>query len=497
MNERETISTLRDQMSNLCGVFALSMMLFDRVDVAEILKLLLSAVPALGHCRAVGTYLVHDDLRPGGDSSPDLREALGALAGAEGSVEVPGATWAWAYPLRGVGGHSGYLAVSADGEPSPDEQFLVRTLAQQAGAALNSAGLFHSQRSASEQLRERNAQLAAVNDKLSHAVADLERRNRMHESLTKVAATGGAAPEIADTLRQLTGLVVVVEDKFGNLLGWAGSEPPQPSRQAPRDRTQLLDRVRRAGQPVRHRDRFISLAQPRDEVLGVLALVDPQRRAGQFELMALESAAVVLAVELAHQRSLAENELRLRGDLVDDLLTGTDDQSAIARSVALGHDLRPAHQVLVVSWDGTRDLEKLARAVDRAVTRITQARALLTRRGGSVVVVVPAEDGGAAHDWDELHRSVVAALSTADGAVGVGRLSANIADLPRSYREALRALAVRQISSRASGVTTFEDLGFYRMLGSPESNREVGEFVREWLGPLIDYDATHHYDLVQ
>jgi DNA-binding PucR family transcriptional regulator len=45
-------------------------------------------------------------------------------------------------------------------------------------------------------------------------------------------------------------------------------------------------------------------------------------------------------------------------------------------------------------------------------------------------------------------------------------------------------------------VTTFDELGFYRMLGNPESNRDVGEFVREWLGPLIDYDGTRNYDLV-
>jgi len=153
-----------------------------------------------------------------------------------------------------------------------------------------------------------------------------------------VAATGGSAPEIAVALHELTGLVVVVEDRFGNLLGWAGGQEPKPRQRSPRDRTELLNRIRRGGSPMRERDRILALAQPRDEVLGVLALVDSQRRAGRFELFALEYAAMVLAVDLAHQRSLAETELRLRGDLVDDLLTGADEPSALARSTALGHD---------------------------------------------------------------------------------------------------------------------------------------------------------------
>ena len=42
-------------------------------------------------------------------------------------------------------------------------------------------------------------------------------------------------------------------------------------------------------------------------------------------------------------------------------------------------------------------------------------------------------------------------------------------------------------------MTTFDELGLYRMLSS---NRDVGEFIREWLGPLLDYDVTHNRDLV-
>jgi sugar diacid utilization regulator len=498
MDDRELTEALRDQMSNLCSVFALSMMLFDRVDEEEILKLVTSSVPALGPFQAEGTHLVRDDLRRGADGSAMLRDQLAALAGADGQIDVPGTTWAWAYPMRAVAGHAGYLVVSSGAEPSPDEQFLIRTLAQQAGAALTSATLYRGERIASAELREKNAELASVNDELTLAVAALERRTRMHETLSRVAATGGAEPGIASALATLTGLAVVLEDRFGNLLAWAGGDEPAPSpRLSARARTELLSRIQRSGRPIRDRDRIIALAQPRDEVLGVLALVDPERRAGRLELFALEHSAVILAMELAHQRSLAETELRLRADLVDDLLTGTGDDSALARSAALGHDLRPPHQVLVVSWPGIDNEEKVSRAVDQEATRITQARALLTRRGGKVVLIAPAREGDdGAHNWDELYRRMGRGLPSAEAAVGVGRLCPLPSDLPRSYAEALRALRVRRASATSSGVTTFEELGFYRMLGSGESTREVGEFIREWLGPLIDYDETHHYDLV-
>jgi DNA-binding PucR family transcriptional regulator len=87
-------------------------------------------------------------------------------------------------------------------------------------------------------------------------------------------------------------------------------------------------------------------------------------------------------------------------------------------------------------------------------------------------------------------------LPTPDGAIGVGRLCTHPADLPRSYSEALRALGVRQHTTGHSGVTTFDELGFYRMFSNAESNYELDEYIQEWLGPLIDYDATHNYELV-
>jgi sugar diacid utilization regulator len=493
---------LRDRMSNLYGVFAVSMMLFSQVDADRILGVVEDAVPTLGPFRVEGALLLdHRAGRPPrrtGRLGPAQRDALLVLAGAEGPVPVAEAAWARAYPLHAVGAHAGYLVVAAAREPTEDEQFLVRTLAQQAGAALACGGLYLRERAASSELRERIDELASLNDDLTATVAELERRARTHELLTRVVTTGGAEPGIVAALHELTRHDVVAEDTFGNVLASAGdgtSRPPTRSG-SPAAREALLDRARRHGRPLRHRDRVIALAQPRDEVLGLLSLADPAHRAGDFELFALECASVVLAMELAHQRSLAEQELRLRGDLVEDLLSGVDDAGVAARAVALGHDLHVPHQVVVIAWPGAGGAEEIARAVEPAATRLTRGRPLLTSRHGRVVLIAPAQDGEQRGEWTRLHAMLCAALPAPAGSIGVGRPSAGPAGLPRSYEEASRALRVRQSATEAAGVTCFDALGFYRVLGGGESNHEVDEFVQEWLGPLVEYDRTHHYDLV-
>jgi sugar diacid utilization regulator len=489
------IRTLREQLSSMSSVFALSMALFDRTDEQEILALAIGSVAALGPFRAEGAYLVRDGLIHDGQGSattadPSLRDRLADLAGSDGPIAAAEAGWSWAFPLRAVGGYAGYLVVSAAAEPSAHQQYLLRTVAQQTGAALNSSMLHRAERETAAELRHRGEQLTT-------AVSDLEQRGRIHELFTDTVASGAGEAGVAAALHELTGLAVAVEDAFGNLRAWNGPDrPASPPHLSARARAELLTEARRAGHPMRHGDRVLALAQPRDEVLGVLALVDPDHRAGPLDMFALEHGALVLAMALSHLRSLAEAELRLRRDLVDDLLSGTDDESARLRSTALGHDLDRPHQAVVVEWTGKVAEEALARAVSQAATRVLETGSLFARRAGAMVMIAPWPDTwGERHRWDALYRSVASTLRSDAGSIGVGRSCTRPSELPRSYTEAVHALRIRQSSAAPGGVTTFDQLGIYRLLAADDGG-EVDLFVREWLGPLLDYDAANRSDLV-
>jgi sugar diacid utilization regulator len=257
---------------------------------------------------------------------------------------------------------------------------------------------------------------------------------------------------------------------------------------------------------MRDGDRFFALAQPRDEVLGVVALVDPEGHAGPHETFALEHGALVLAAELAHLRGLGEMELRLRGDLVDDLCTGTDDESAHARAQAIGYDLHRPHAVVVVQGRGLSPRqgrgerrpedatgEALARAVERAAADL-ELGSLVGRHQGAVVLLALSSSTGSC---EELREALVAEFPSGAVSIGVGGRCERPADFPRSVREAFVALGVRQASRQPAGVTTYEGLGIYRILAGGEHNAEVEGFVREWLGALLDYDAAHGAELVK
>jgi sugar diacid utilization regulator len=256
----------------------------------------------------------------------------------------------------------------------------------------------------------------------------------------------------------------------------------------------MLRRAIREGRPTRDGGRLVVVARPRDDTVGLLALIDPGGTAGNQELVALEHGATVLAMELARLRSLAETELRLRRDLVEELLSGTDQESALARAQALGHDLERDHRVVVVEGRGrTKDEEMFFHAVRRAA-RDYGAGSLIVARGEGVVVLAES-----APPWDQFRERVAAELGGGQCRVGVGGLCHQPADFPRSYREAQIALKMQCATQGKAGVTLFDDLGVYRVLG------ELGDiatapvmerFVHDWLGPLVDYDASKGSELV-
>ncbi len=90
------------------------------------------------------------------------------------------------------------------------------------------------------------------------------------------------------------------------------AEPPGPWQA-------LLGRLEAAPRPVYHGQAWLVLARPRAGIRGVIALIDPDRAAGETDLAALEYAATVLSVELVRLHSIAEAGLRSQADRERDI----------------------------------------------------------------------------------------------------------------------------------------------------------------------------------
>ena len=496
--------TLRDQLASFRPLLALSMVMTSSRDETEILRIATTAVPSLSGGRVEAAYFDDGWRSVGSASRPADADALqaqfAALGRIGGAVQVEGAHWAWAYPLFSLDDLGGYLVVSLDTEPEPHYQFLLNVLAQQTGAALANARLHTRERASTEreraiadELRSTNLSLEEAMTQLAHSSSAVARSLDIHNQLTAVASAGKGQEGIARTLHQLTGLPVAIEDRHGNLTAWAGPGRPDPyPKPTPARREQTLQRALDARGPIRDRGRLIVVAEQDSQALGTIALIDPDRTAGPSEKIALEHANTVLTLELAHLRALGEAELRLRRDLVEELLAGTDVDSALDRARALGYDLARPHRVVLVANGNPRgDHEALYHAVRRAV-RATGIGSLLAARPGGVAVLSDTDK-----DWEQFRVAILAQMGSQGSCrVGVGAPCTQPPEFPRSHGQAQLALKMQVATGSPEQVTVFEDLGIYQLLSEIPNIGSVEAFIHRWLSPLIDYDADKDARLV-
>ena len=478
-------TALRNQLSSLQGLLVLSMLLTESRDEDRIINLASTSVRSLANCDLRGVFRIDEGwtATAGPCLEPDVRAEVEAqfavMSEVGGAVGIPDEPWTWAFPLRSLAGHAGFLVVGGDAEPPTPEQFLLRVLAQQMGIALANARLHNREMTAT-------AEAHTLNRKLAETVVAYERRAAIHDRLTRAAAAGEGSAGIAQAVHELTGYPIAVEDRHGNLQAWAGPgrvDPyPKPSAAA---RERLLRRAADEGGPIRDGDRLLVIASPRPDVASALVLVDPERTAGESESVALEHGATVLGMEMARLQSLAETELRLGRDLVEDLLTGAEGQTAASRAQALGYDLGQPHRVAVVVGEKAPGGDETLLEAVRRVARGPSPRVLVAPRAGAIVVIAPAD-----HDWNSFGVAVERSMAGSSCRIGVGGICPAVDELPRSYREAVLSLRMGAVRTGGSRVAIFDQLGVYRILAEVEDTTTVDRFVREWLGALIEYDRN-------
>src|SRR5207237_7276183 len=138
----------REHAASLHSILALSMLMTESANEEQILHFATTSLPSLApSCELAGVYgsetggwklgsrrLEHDrQLRSG------LERQLATLGQAGGILTVAGAGWGFAFALRSIHECVGFIVVLADADPAPEEQFLLRVLAQQTGVALTTA----------------------------------------------------------------------------------------------------------------------------------------------------------------------------------------------------------------------------------------------------------------------------------------------------------------------------------------------------------------------
>jgi DNA-binding PucR family transcriptional regulator len=247
-----------------------------------------------------------------------------------------------------------------------------------------------------------------------------------------------------------------------------------------------------------------------DAILGYLVILAEADEVApdDLDLQIVQHAATVYALSMMRERMAAEVARQLKDELFEGLLGGRmqDEQVARERALRLGYDPRLTYRTLVLAAQGAtpgdeerpETVAQRARLLENLAELCTRQskEALTTIREDELVVLVPEST-----DARELGRSALQQAAVLVPAwlvtVGVGGVCDSASAIARSYAQARRALETARRFGNQGDVVAFEDLGVYRLLFHVTDPGELGGFVDQILGPLIEYDQRHSADFVR
>lgn len=335
--------------------------------------------------------------------------------------------------------------------------------------------------------------------------------NRLAELALEGADLGGLAQGVA----QLTSKPCAIYAADGRRLG-AGSPPgtEQPARLLePEDRCQpeiahalagLRSRTTSVIGPFRmagfgHR-LLISPISFGGEDRGCVVVKEQRLRFTAFDAQVARRAAMIVALQLAAQRSAAELHAPSSETLVRDLTSGLGDEATLGRRARFhGIDPDGSHVMCLLSDEsGQRRLAPVA----RQVCDVIEGKVLAADVPEGLLVVLPVDSwrsSDPAADACAVIREVLKSMpQTAACIAGVSNVFAGIAAFPYAYRE------VRQVSrclhtfrsDEADGVLAAAELGAGLLFLASTNREEADEFVRHTLGPLHNLADRSMRDLL-
>jgi sugar diacid utilization regulator/predicted hydrocarbon binding protein len=351
------------------------------------------------------------------------------------------------------------------------------------------------------------------------------------QKMTQLVLEGQGIKGIADALSEIVGSQIVVFDRFLNVvtLCWNGinsSTQPDILKNSLQEYLagEIVKDVRPLWQDKKGMAKLSCLMENREQKTWIVSpivagskiwgyiLIEEEKEFSEENLFIIEHAGTLCALDYLKQESALEVELRLKGDLLEELFGGRDlkQEEIVAWAIKLGCYLTNVHRVFVIDIIRygsdynhlTGDVFDFVKAgIDDLIKRHFPGSLVAVKKKRILVLLrMPEQEqyGEETGDFSKLTKSW-AARNLVNYSVNIvwGRPCLEFEDYRKSYDEAWKTANILRDLNRKNQSAGYEDLGIYALLWESGNKEQLKDYALTLLRPLLEYDREHNTNFME
>lgn len=352
-------------------------------------------------------------------------------------------------------------------------------------------------------------QLEKVNMELKKKHALQEKMLTIHNKLTEIVLFEKGLDEIINFLSGIIAHPVKVYDLFLNTIvtSQKAVDKELPSGITKDKAYKNMIKARKPQEiylPEKKETLFLYPIYGARSILGFIAVwVHQGFKLQQISRMALDYSSTVFALEWLKQEAVNETSQKMRGEFLQNILSGHLDSDLLTQASQLGFKSQEYYGVILFKKNEeiAMDLIEASLRNDNIINRIYNILDRLKLKG----IVIPEMNliyvliSNAQYKKEMLDKKVKILTEKINEIfqlqVGIGRMYEGIENCRKSYFEAKLCLKYIKDFSFNKTILNYSELGVLQFVLT-KSKEEINSYINETLSPIIDYDKQKDSDLL-
>lgn len=344
----------------------------------------------------------------------------------------------------------------------------------------------------------------------------LDRVESVHREAMRILLKGGGSTEIVQMLSNyLDHPIYYIDYQFDEVV--RGMENENDLYTLTRDFSEAThitrakrrqDQITVSGKTI---ERELIPVMVKDEVHGHLVVYGKQHKISNVDILSLESAASLLAIESLKKLSIKEVENKYKAEFFEDLISPEPlrREKALERAINYGFKSDAFYSIVTIRlpWitgddNGILTSQRATKVVyllEMAMQQQSRPYLIATKNNDLNILMMWHKKQDYDKHMDQLigqQELILKDKVKQEGyLIGIGRCYERLNAVYQSLRDAQKAIDLAGISF--GNVIRFDQMGIYKLLSHEVLKDEITEFYKATIQPLVAYDLKRDTDLVK